>query len=264
MGVPTKDDDHPLHGELPNAPYQNAYLILGEDEKGTFIGMGGHYQHTVAFSHNYLAQPLTKLYAGSSLFCSEMTITNLKRSDMELMYMAHINFRPVDNARLVYSAHYGPEHVRVRRSIPSHVHPKPGYAEFLDELGQSPEKHHLLEPGLLFDPEVVFFIDYLADEKGWAHSLQIHPEGGADYVRHRPSQLSKGIRWICRTADQDALGLVLPSTAEPEGYSVEKAKGYVIALPASGVFRCEYEMGRINSEEARRVEDEIGRIISAK
>ena len=25
MGVPTKEDSHPLHGELPNAPYRQAY-----------------------------------------------------------------------------------------------------------------------------------------------------------------------------------------------------------------------------------------------
>jgi hypothetical protein len=27
MGVPSKEDTHPLHGELPNAPFQRAYLV---------------------------------------------------------------------------------------------------------------------------------------------------------------------------------------------------------------------------------------------
>ncbi len=246
MGGPSRDDTHPLHGELPNAPYHRAYLVIGEDESGPYLALGGEYQHTVAFSHNYVASPLVKLYAGSSLFWVSLTITNLKRSPMELMYLAHINFRPVDNGRLVYTAQYTPEHVRVRRSIPSHIHPEPGYAEFLQELVRDPTRHHHLIPGLLFDPEVVFMIDYLADAEGWAHSLQVHPDGSADYVRHRPAELDKGVRWISRTADQDALGLVLPATAEPEGYLAEKAKGNIRTLPAGGKFHCDMEVGLLS------------------
>jgi hypothetical protein len=255
MGVPSEADSHPLHGELPNAPYQTAFLLTGQDETGSYLALGGRYQHTVAFSHNYVAEPLVKLYAGSMLFEVAMTITNLKRSDMEFMYLAHVNFRPVDNGRLVYSAPCTPEHVRVRRSIPSHIRPLPGYREFLEELEQHPEKHNLLAPDLLFDPEVVFSIDYLADEKGWAHSMQVHPDGSADYLRHRPDQLDKGVRWISRTADQQALGLVLPATAEPEGYTAEKAKGNIKVLPPGGRFEFSLVMGRLDPGEAKRIEE---------
>jgi hypothetical protein len=261
MGVPSKEDTHPLHGELPNALYQKAYLVVGQDEKGPYIGLGGQYQHTVAFNHNYIAEPLVKLHASSTLFWLTMTITNLKNSEMELMYLAHVNFRPVDNGRLVYSAHCTPEHVRVRTSIPSHIRPRPGYVEFIEELGRHPERHNLLAPGLIFDPEVVFSIDYLADGDGWAHSMQVHPDGSADYVRHRPDQLDKGVRWISRTADQEALGLVLPATAEPEGYLAEKAKGNIKILPAKGEFRCELEMGTLAPVEAKRLEEKISQIV---
>jgi hypothetical protein len=263
MGVPSEEDTHPLHGELPNAPYQKAYLIVGQDEKGAYIGLGGQYQHTVAFSHNYKAEPLVKLYAGSSLFTMTMTITNLKHSDMELMYMAHVNFRPVDNGRLVYSAPCTPEHVRVRKSIPSHIRPQPGYVEFIEDLARQPEQHNLLTPDLLFDPEVVFTIDYLADDHGWAHSMQVHPDGSADYIRHRPAELEKGVRWISRTADQQALGLVLPATAEPEGYAAEKAKGNIKTIPPQGKFHCEFEAGALTPAEAERLEAKISQIVAA-
>jgi hypothetical protein len=262
MGVPSEKDTHPLHGELPNAPYQKAYLVAGQDDKGAYIGLGGQYRHTVAFSHNYIAEPLVKLYAGSSLFTTTMTITNLKHSDMELMYLAHVNFRPVDNGRLVYSAPCTPNHVRVRKSIPSHIRPLPGYVEFIKELERHPEKHNTLTPDLLFDPEVVFFIDYQADDEGWAHSMQVHPDGSADYIRHRPSQLDKGIRWISRTADQQALGIVLPATAEPEGYAAEQAKGNIKHIPPQGRFHCEFEMGALVPSEAERVEDKIRQIVT--
>jgi hypothetical protein len=262
MGVPSKEDTHPLHGELPNAPYQKAYLVVGQDEQGPYIGLGGQYQHTVAFNHNYITEPLVKLYVGSTLFWLTMTITNLKNSEMELMYLAHVNFRPVDNGRLVYSAPCTPQHVRVRTSIPSHIRPRPGYVEFIEELERRPEKHNLLAPDLVFDPEVVFSIDYLADEDGWAHSMQVHPDGSADYVRHRPDQLDKGVRWISRTADQEALGIVLPATAEPEGYLAEKAKGNIKVLTPKGEFHCELEMGTLALAEAKRLEEKISQIVA--
>ncbi len=261
MGVPSKEDSHPLHGELPNAPYQKAYLVAGQDEKGPYIGLGGQYQHTVAFSHNYVAAPLVKIYAASRLFSSSMTVTNLKNSEMELMYLAHINFRPMDNGRLVYSAPCTPQHVRVRSSIPSHVRPRPGYVEFIEELRQRPEKADRLTPGLLFDPEIVFFLDYLADVEGWAHTMQVHPDGSADYVRHRPAQLDKGVRWMCRTADQDALGFE-PATAGPEGYLAEKAKGNLKILPPHGEFHCDIEMGMLTPAEAKRMEEKINQIVA--
>lgn len=263
MGVPSKDDTHPLHGELPNAPYQKAFLVTGEDEKGPYIGLGGSYQHTVAFNHNYIAEPMVKLHAGSSTIWVAMTVTNLKQSNMELMYLAHANFRPVDDGRLVYSAPCTPHHVRVRRSIPSHIRPIAGYVEFLEELEREPEKHNRLSPDLLFDPEVVFFIDYLADADGWAHSMQVHPDGNADYIRHRPDQLDKGVRWISRTGDQDALGLILPATAEPEGYLAEKAKGNIKVLPPKGVFHFELEMGALTPAEAQRMEEKITQMVTS-
>lgn len=263
MGVPGPEDDHPLHGELPNAPFQTAYVVLGEDERGDYIGLSGEYQHTVAFNLNYLAQPLVKLYAGESRCVIRLTVHNLKRTPMDLMYLAHINYRPVDNAELVYSALCTPEHVRVRHSIPDHVKPGPGYAEFLAELSQHPQRHHVLTPGLAFDPEIVFGIDYLADENGWAHSLQIHPNGQSDYICHRPSQLDTGVRWICRTPDQDALGFVLPATAEPEGYTAEKAKGNLKVLDAGATFICEMEAGTLSAEETSTMRAKIEQIVQA-
>jgi hypothetical protein len=263
MGVPMEGDTHALHGELPNAPYQQAYLMVDEDADGPFVALGGRYQYTVAFQHNYLAEPLAKLRAGSGLVDVSLTVTNLKRSEMELMYLAHANFRPVDDAQLLYSALTTPEYVRVRRSVPSHVRPKPGYLEFLEELAGAPERHHRLTPGLAFDPEVVFFIDYLEDDEGWAHSLQLHPDGNADYIRHRPFELDRGVRWISRTPDQDALGLILPATAEPEGYTAEKAKGHIKIIPPQGEWRCHMRLGALTGEQVADMEEHISSILES-
>jgi len=263
MGVPSEQDSHPLHGELPNARYQTAQLLIGADERGAYMALTGTFHYIVAFNYNYIARPLIKLYADSARVCASLTIENLKQSPMELMYLAHVNFRPVDNGRLVYSAQCTPEHVRVRRSIPAHIHPAENYVEFLETLKRHPEKHNRLTPGLAFDPEVVFFIDYLSDGKGWAHSMQIHPDGSADFISHRPDQLDHGVRWISRTPDQDALGLVLPATAEPEGYLAEKTKGNIKVLPPRGAFHCDLEMGALLPDETEAMAAHIQDMLKA-
>jgi hypothetical protein len=263
MGVPTQEDSHPLHGELPNAPYDRAWLVAGEDARGPYLAMSGEYEHIVAFNHHYIARPEVRLYAGATRFPISITIHNLKRSPMELMYLAHVNFRPVDNGRLAYTAHCTPAHVRVRQSIPSHLRPPAGFAEFLSELTEHPERHNVLAPGMAFDPEVVFFIDYLADAGGWAHSMQIHPDGSADYIAHRPDQLNHGVRWISRTADQDCLGIILPATAEPEGYHAEKAKGNIQTLGAGASVRFDMEAGYLTLAETSQYEAKIALVLGA-
>ncbi len=262
MGVPSAEDKHPLHGELPNAPYQKAWILVGEDARGRYIGLSGEYEHIVFFSDHYVAVPEVRLYAGASLFPVSMTVTNRKRTPMDLMYLAHVNFRPVDHGRLVYSAPCDPAHVRVRRSIPSHVKPAAGYREFLEELAQHPEKHNVLTPGLAFDPEVVFFVDYWADADGWAYTMQVHPDGTADLIRHQLAQLNHGIRWISRTPDQDTLGMCEPATAEPEGYLAEKAKGNVRSLAPGASARFEMEMGYLTAAQAADMEAYINGLLA--
>jgi hypothetical protein len=36
-----QEDTHPLHGELPNIPYDNAYVEIGSDGGGNYIAVGG-------------------------------------------------------------------------------------------------------------------------------------------------------------------------------------------------------------------------------
>jgi hypothetical protein len=101
-----------------------------------------------------------------------------------------------------------------------------------------------------FDPEVVFTIDAAGDAAGWAHSMQRLPDGTADYVAHRPEQLPYLIRWISRTPDQDCLGFAMPATAEPEGYTTEKAKGNLRSIGATQVWRCDFVVGVLDPSAA--------------
>jgi hypothetical protein len=262
MGNPSKDDTHPLHGELPNAPYGAAWLAVGTDEGGPYIAVCGEYRHTIAFSLNYAARPRVLLRDGGTMVSASIEIENLKKTPMDLMYMAHVNFRPLDNGRLVYSAPCSRETVRVRTVIPAHVVPTEKYLAFLKELSENPAKHNVLAPGLAFDPEVVFFLSYRANKAGWASSMMVHPDGYASLIRHRPDQLDHGVRWISRTPDQDCFGLCLPSTAEPDGYRAEKAKGNLRSLAGGQAVRFDCEAGLLTPAEAREEEKAIARILS--
>ena len=75
-------------------------------------------------------------------------------------------------------------------------------------------------------------------------------------------ELDKGVRWICRTPDQDALGMVLPSTAEPEGYTAEKAKGNVKVLDGGATYHCSMIAGVLTVDEARKLEATIGTLLA--
>lgn len=255
MGVPGPTDTHPLHGELPNARYQQAWLTIGTDDHGTYIALSGSFRYTVAFQDNYVATPEVRFYANRRVWSVSMTIANQKKTAMDLMYLAHINYRPVDHAVLQTTAPSTAEAIRVRRSIPSHITPAPGYREFIAELATNPTVATTLTPGLGFDPEVVFTIDAIADEQGWAHSMQRLPDGTADYVAHRPEQLPYVIRWISRTPDQDCLGFAMPSTAEPEGYTAEKAKGNLRSIAGQHTWRCDFVVGVLDTHKAAELGD---------
>ncbi len=259
IGAPGPTDRHALHGELPNAPYQKGWVVIDE-EKGT-CAIVGTYEYTVAFSHHYLATSTHLMAANGTLLDVSLSVENLKKTPMDLMYLAHANFRPVDNGELIYSAPATPAAVRVRQSIPAHITPKPGYPEFLAELARNPALHHTLKPELAFDPEVAFAVDMKAGADGFAHALLKRPDGTSDYMRYRPEQCGQCIRWICRTPDQDAIGMAFPSTSETEGYTAEKKKGHFVDLPGGETWRVDMRVGVLTAAETAAVVKEIAAIL---
>jgi hypothetical protein len=150
-------------------------------------------------------------------------------------------------------------------SVPEHIkssRPIEDFRAFLELLRSHPEKHTRLTPDLIMDPEVLFFMDFLADSEGYAHSLQVHSDGQADYLKHRLAELNKGVRWIARNADQDALGLFLPATAEHQGFQAEKAKGNLRVLPGGASIEFALTAGLLAPREARQTEALIKKLLA--
>ena len=262
IGAPGAGDNHPLHGELPNALFQSARLIAGTDDIGPFLKLVGSSRQRRSFAHNYL-------------FCSEITLRpeathldvsvaaeNLSEIPLDVMYLAHINFRPVDNGRLIDTVLDDRTDIEVRR----HLLPGLAYsAEFLsmnEALCADPAVHRQLLSRRRIDPEVVLFLKCQPDSDGWAHGLQVHPDGNADFVSYKPAELPIAVRWLSRTGDLEALGLFLPSTSGVDGYTAEKAKERVKTIARRDRFTCSYRCGALDPVAAQLMVCSVDRVIS--
>jgi hypothetical protein len=257
MGGPGPEDTHELHGELPNAPYDESAVLMDEDEHGPYLGVTGSWEYAHSFGAHYCATPEVRMYPRSGALRVIFSATNLNRRPMEYMYLCHVNFRPVDGSDLLYTAPCDADHIRVRSNIPSHISVDDRYRDFLSELARDPAQHNHLDPGLPFDPEAVLFLDMKTDKEGFAHAMQRLPTGEADFISYRPRELDHAVRWICRTPDQEGLGIVLPATAEPDGYSAERAKGNIKTLAAGATYRCDFYTGALTIPATLRYQEHI-------
>ena len=256
MGNPTSEDTHTPHGELPIAKYNEAYIIVGEDEKGKYISLSGKYFFKRAFEHNYEFSPECRLYEGASTIEMHINITNHKDLPLEYFYLCHINYRPVDGAKLYYTAD--------RKNITAHHEVPEGYPggdktnEYLDRLDKDASIMDTIDSATQsYAPEIVFTCKYNADENGNAHTMQLLPDGYACYVSHKPEELPFGVRWIARTTDEDALGMVLPATAQHMGYLYCKEHGLEKYLQPGESLTFHITTGILSPEESLGMKNKI-------
>lgn len=257
-GCPSPEDSHDLHGEMPCAPMDTAEIVFGEDNKGFFVGIAGSYEYVMGFGDHYLAEPSVCLRAASGLFDVQMKVTNLSGSQMELMYMCHMNQLFEQGAEIIQPMEYTPENVVTRTSIPSHVHPTPEWLEFLNKVAAEPERMAVLADVENYDPEFVFFLKNLAvDENGKTSFLLKMKDGSSCYCAFRPEEFGHCVRWILANADQGVAAFALPGTCEPEGYLAEKKKGNVKMLKPGETKCFHVETGFLAANETDTAEKRI-------
>lgn len=262
MGCPGEHDSHPLHGELPYARYDNVRVLAGSDAKGDYIGITGDYTYNRAFGNHYIASPLVKMYRQSTLVDVSISVENLSNYPMDLMYMCHINFKPADDGKIVQAASWAPDNMRIRKNIPTHYQVDPDFKAFLEQLEANPQRTQIIKKEDAYYPEVIFYIDSVkADDKGWTHLMQIHPDNTADYLGYRPAELDHCVRWISKTLDQEGVGLALPATCEPEGYHAESEKGNIKTIAAKGLFTANLQVGYLDSDSAAKKNAEIEQLM---
>jgi hypothetical protein len=234
-----------------------ARLIFGGEGAGAYLKIAGERLERVAFSAHYTFAPVIRLGAASARLDVGVSVTNHRSSPMDLMYLAHVNFRPIDGARLVDAVADDATHFRVRRHLPIYRDGERAYRELMDAMAAEPAMHRMVLPGRRVAPELVAGMDCVASPDGWADALQILPDGSADWIAHRPEQLPRAVRWMTRNGDEDALGLVLPATAEADGRTAELRKGNVLALPPGATWHCDYAFGALTAPETEAMRSRI-------
>ncbi len=250
FGAP--DATHPHHGEIPNAEYDSAYIVCDEDENGRYICLGGELNHDTAFIRKYRFSPEIKIYEDSSLFRINVKLENLRAYPMEYMYLCHINFRPIDGAKLIYSAKQDLEHIKIYKTEGSKE-----LNDYFDKLEKDISiMNDVDRQGQCYDPEICFGIKYETDENGRAYTMQYTDEG-ACYVSHPADILNNGVRWISRTNNEDSMGMVLPATAEHIGYENAKNNNQLKVLEANETLEFYIEAGYINKTDADVVKSKI-------
>ena len=256
MGNPGPRDTHPLHGELPNARFDTAELVVGDEGGNAFMELTGASRQTRGFRHDYIARPRIRLYDGASVVEAEIAVENLRNAPLEIIYLGHANFRPADGGRLVDTVKDDKRDSILRRRDGDH----PAADSFRGRVFADVAAHRTLPAGPQIDPEIVISLRAAADADGWAHALQVHPDGTADLVSHRPEQLPYAVRWMVRNGDEDALGFVLPATAPPDGLAATQEAGLMVKVPARGAWAAQMRFGAIDAAETKRVSEAIERV----
>jgi len=259
MGNPTPEDTHPQHGELPSVAYDSAFVVLGEDEGGIYIELGGEVRYRQCFAVDYTAKPMIKLYEKETLMALSLLVENHRVDPMDYLYLCHVNYRPIEGARLVYSVSRKEDSIKVHKDVPESLPPdrKAKLSEYLDKLEADPSIMDIIDSTTqIYEPEIVFSVFYESDREGWARCLQVAPDGSADYLAFKPSELPYGIRWIARTGNEDAIGICLPSTAEHKGMKYCREREQIKTLPPNSCVEFNVIAGWLDpdkaAEEARK------------
>ena len=102
---------------------------------------------------------------------------------------------------------------------------------------------------------------YKADEAGWAHAMQVMPDGDACYVGFRTRELPYALRWYCRTGDEDAIGIALPTTGTNHGTAYQRAHGHYNTLQPHEKDHLRFNFGYLNAADAAHMAQHIEHIL---
>ena len=260
MGNPTAEDTHLPHGELPFAKHHDVCIFSGSDENGDYVGVTGTYSLKLCYEVNYDFTPVVKLYDNATYLDVQSSITNNKDVPLEYYYLCHINHCPVDGSKLYYTADR--KKIKVNHEVPENYFNEEGAKktnDYLDRLDKDPSiMDEVGAEGQAYQPEIVFGImSYKGDENGDAYTMQINPDKTATFVIHKPEELPFGVRWISRTEDEDAIGMVLPATAEHFGRLYCQRNNQQRYLKKGETVTYHIKTGLLDKEQAEKMQAKI-------
>ncbi|PSW41778.1 aldose 1-epimerase family protein [Photobacterium leiognathi] len=217
MGCPTPQDDHVLHGEMPCAAMDSAWLEISEE----MVVVKGSYEYVMGFGDHYLATPSVTLAKDASVFDIQMMVQNLATVAMPLQYMCHINAAYIENAQMSQNI---PDNAFIlRESIPAHVQPNEQWLAYNEQLKVSPPIAVLDKPDM-HDPEIVYLMDDI-DQYTDRAVFKMACEDKCFITEFDTKDFNHTTRWILCNGDQKVNAYALPATCRPEGFLAAKEKG---------------------------------------
>lgn len=223
MGCPSPQDDHLLHGEMPCASMDSAWLEIDTES----VVIKGSYEYVMGFGDHYLATPSVQLDKDSSLFDIKMAVKNLASVNMPLQYMCHINATYVENA--VMTQNIPDAALMLRETVPAHVQPTAQWLAYNDSLKTSAPISILDNPEM-HDPEVVYCMDDIAryvDRAVFKMQISNDKYLQTEFDTH---EFNCATRWLLCSGDQQVAAFALPATCRPEGFLAAKERETLIYL----------------------------------
>lgn len=225
-GCPAPEDDHDLHGEMPCADMDRAWLEITDNS----ISVCGETEYVKGFGHHYLARPKVEMFIDETFIKMSMQVKNLSSDEMPLQYMCHTNYAYVENAEL--KQNIPADAFKLRESVPAHVKPTAKWLEYNKKLISGEETLHALNQPEMYDPEIVFFADEIDAYTQEAEFEMVSPEGVTFFTRFSTAEMNYATRWILHNSDQQVGAFVLPATCRPEGFLAAEKSGTLLKLEA--------------------------------
>lgn len=222
MGCPSPQDDHVLHGEMPCATMDHAWLEIDDDK----VTIKGSYEYVMGFGDHYLAMPSVVLQKDASVFDINMTVKNLATVKMPLQYMCHINATYIENA--VMSQNIPDAALTLRESVPAHVQPTEQWLAYNEQLKISAPISQLNSPEM-HDPEIVYFMDDIAQYADRA-VFKMNIGDKSLVTEFNTNEFNHATRWLLCNGDQQVAAFALPATCRPEGFLAAQNKGTLAYL----------------------------------
>lgn len=225
-GCPGPEDTHPLHGEMPCAEMDQAWLEISDDQ----VTVGGSYEYAKGFGSHYLAAPSVTLAAGKTFIEIAMQVKNLASEAMPLQYMCHMNYAYLPEAAMTQNI---PESAFIlRETAPAHVKPTEKWLNYTRKLAAEGGTLSVLNHPEMYDPEIVFFADGLDQYQKEAHFEITSPEGVTFFTEFSTEEFNYATRWLLYNADQQVAAFILPGTCRSEGFKAAEKAGTLIHLGA--------------------------------
>ena len=258
------DTPYALHDVLPFAVFEDTYVECGEDDDGPYLAVGGTFVYRNSQELHWAYSPELRLLEGSTIVEMSAEVENRRHAPLEYVWLCHMNWLGVDGSTLKNSVPVDDEHVQVAITELGDDSPRAvAVREWGRRVAADPALCDVLDSATqCYDPEMCVNYRYEADGEGWGHALQVMPDGDACYVGFDTSRAPFGMRWFCRTGDEDGVGICLPSTGTNRGTAYERAQGHFNTLGPGEWDLLLWRFGYLDADAAAKMGAHIDKIVA--